>query len=78
MPMRAEFEQGYEHPLDKLMERLRERINHSVLLEASLNPTEWLCTTGWHHRGQWFLEHQEKAETAKEALRLMYVHYGEE
>jgi len=51
------------------MRNLRELTNKCVLLEASRNPEEFLCTIGWHHRGHWFLDLQVSAKTAGDAVR---------
>ncbi len=56
--------------LELEMRKLRELTNSCVLLEASQNPLEFLCTIGWHHRGQWFKDFQVSAETAFDAVRL--------
>ena len=52
------------------MEALRTITGQCILLEASTNPKEFLCTIGWHHRGQWFKDFQVSAETAFEAVDL--------
>ncbi len=56
--------------LELEMRKLRELTNSCVLVEASRNPLEFLCTIGWHHRGQWFKDFQVSAETAFDAVRL--------
>ena len=59
-----------EMSLELEMRELRKLTNRCVLVEASLNPEEFLCTLGWHHRGQWFKDLQTSAETANAAVRL--------
>jgi len=56
--------------LELEMRKLRELTKSCVLLEASRNPEEFLCTLGWHHRGHWFRDLQVSAETAFEAVDL--------
>ncbi|KKK72320.1 hypothetical protein LCGC14_2905090 [marine sediment metagenome] len=56
--------------LELEMRKLRELTKSCVLVEASLNPEEFLCTLGWHHRGHWFRDLQVSAETAFEAVDL--------
>ena len=56
--------------LELEMKKLRELTNSCVLLEASRNPEEFLCTIGWHHRGLWFKDFQVSSETAFDAIRL--------
>ena len=56
--------------LELEMIRLRDLTDSCVLLEASRNPREFLCTLGWHHRGQWFKDLQVSAETALDAIFL--------
>ena len=47
-----------------LLEKIRTMTGKCVLLEASTNPEEYLCTVGWHYRGHWFKDFQVSAETA--------------
>jgi len=54
----------------KVVEKLREITKKCVLVEASNHPKEYLCTIGWHHRGQWFKDLQVSASTAPEAICL--------
>ena len=56
--------------LELEMKKLRNLTNKCVLVEASLNPEEFLCTIGWHHRGRWFKDLQTSAETASGAILL--------
>ncbi|HEC64483.1 MAG TPA: hypothetical protein ENI23_04240 [bacterium] len=56
--------------LELEMIRLRNLTNKCVLVEASRNPEEFLCTIGWHHRGHWFKDLQVSAETAPLAVCL--------
>ena len=60
------------------MNKLRELTQKCVLIEASRNPSEFLCTIGWHHRGQWFKDLQTSAKTAAEAIFLAKVKWLEE
>ena len=53
-----------------LLDIIRLYTGKCVLLEASVNPREYLCTVGWHHRGQWFKDFQVSAETAPHAVSL--------
>ena len=53
-----------------LLKKLMEVTGSCVLLEASRNPKEFLCTIGWHHRGNWFKDLQVSAETAPLAVCL--------
>ena len=57
----------------EIMLMIQKKTNKSVLLEASLHPTEWLVTLGWHHRGLWMRDAQTKGDTAMEALHNMAV-----
>ena len=59
-----------EVSLELEMKELRKLTRKCVLVEASLNPEEFLCTLGWHHRGHWFKDLQTSAETATDAIRL--------
>ena len=61
-----------------LLEKLRKITESCVLLEASRNPEEFLCTIGWHHRGQWFKDLQVSAETAPLAVCLAAEKWLEE
>ncbi|KKK61473.1 hypothetical protein LCGC14_3013980 [marine sediment metagenome] len=56
--------------LESEMKKLRELTQSCVLVEASRNPEEFLCTIGWHHRGNWFRDIQVSAENALDAVRL--------
>ena len=64
--------------LELEMRKLRELTNSCVLVEASRNPLEFLCTIGWHHRGHWFKDLQTSAETASDAIRLAKKKWLEE
>lgn len=54
----------------QVVEKMREHTKQCVLVEASTNPEEYLCTVGRHYRGQWFKSHQSKADTAPLAICL--------
>ena len=54
------------------MEALRSLTGKCVLLEASVNPIEYLCTIGWHHRGQWFKDIQISHKNAADALDIAW------
>ena len=64
--------------LELEMRKLRSLTKSCVLIEASRNPSEFLCTLGWHHRGNWFRDLQVSAETAAEALYLAKEKWLEE
>lgn len=64
--------------LELEMRKLRELTQNCVLIEASRNPLEFLCTIGWHHRGNWFQDLQTSAETAAEAVHLAKEKWLEE
>ena len=53
-----------------ILDKIRDITGRCVLLEASVNPKEYLCTVGWHHRGQWFSDFQVSAETAPHVVCL--------
>lgn len=52
----------------QVLERLRELSKKCVLVEASCNPDEYLCTLGCHYRGQWFETFRASAEAAPLAI----------
>ncbi len=52
------------------MDRLRNLTGRCVLLEASVNPIEYICTIGWHHRGQWFRDIQITHKNAVDAVEI--------
>lgn len=56
--------------LELEMRKLRTLTKDCVMIEASRNPSEFLCTIGWHHRGLWFQDLQTSADTVAEALSL--------
>ena len=64
--------------LELEMRKLRSLTKSCVLIEASRNPSEFLCTLGWHHHGNWFKDLQVSAETAAEALYLAKEKWLEE
>ena len=64
--------------LELEMRRLRSLTKSCVLIEASRNPAEFLCTLGWHHRGQWFRDLQVSADTAAKAISLAREKWLEE
>ena len=57
----------------QILEKIREITGKCALLEASVNPKEYLCTVGWHHRGQWFKDFQFSSETASHVVCLAFV-----
>ena len=55
----------------EVMDKIRAKLKKCVLIEASVNPEEYLATLGWHYRGQWMRDLQVKAATPALAICLL-------
>ena len=52
----------------EVVEKIRSASKLSVIVEASTNPTEYICAVGAHHRGQWIETVRAVSESAPAAI----------